>query len=146
MTAVLWLAVQLPPAPDWPLQDAFATVYEFVPRIVIASVIAYWLGEITNSFVMSRMKVASAGRRFGIRAVSSTLLGQLVDSVVFVTIAFVGITSGGVLLAAIASGWLFKVVYEVLALPLTSRLVCVLKRVEGRDHFDYGVDYNPLKV
>lgn len=146
MSAVLWLAVQLPAAPDWPLKDDFAAIYGFVPRIVAGSVVAYWAGEMTNSLVMSRMKARARGRGFALRAMCSTFAGQLVDSVLFVLICFVGIATTKVLVAAIVSGWAFKVLYEAAALPLTTRFVTFLKRVEGIDHIDYDVDYNPLKM
>ena len=145
MAGVLWLTVQLPPAQGWPLQDAFASVHLLVPRVVIASVAAYWAGELVNSLVMSRMKVRSKGRHLWMRTIASTVAGQLVDTVIFVLIAFLGIFPGGLLLTAIVSGWIFKVVYEAVATPLTYAIVGYLKRKEGVEHFDVHTNYNPLR-
>lgn len=146
MVAVLQVAIMLPPAPDWRTQEQFRAVHMAIPRIVIASVIAYWAGEIVNSIVMSRMKVLSKGRRLWQRAVSSTAVGQLVDSALFVVIAFAGKVNGRVLVAAVLSAWLFKTLYEIAVLPLTYRIVRVLKAREGIEHFDRYESYNPLKL
>lgn len=136
MAGMLWIAIQLPPAVGWNLQTEFAAVFSFVPRIVLASVAGYVAGELTNSLVLSRLKVKTNGRHLWMRTISSTIAGQLVDTILFVLIAFAGIFETGLLLAAIVSGWLFKVVYEVVATPLTYAVVGKLKRLEGIEHFD----------
>jgi uncharacterized integral membrane protein (TIGR00697 family) len=136
MAGVLWIAIQLPPAVGWNLQKEFAAVYSLVPRIVLASVIGYVAGELTNSFVMSRLKVITVGRHLWIRTILSTIAGQFVDTSLFVLIAFVGVFETGLLLAAMVSGWLFKVIYEAVATPLTYAVVGKLKRLEGIEHFD----------
>lgn len=136
MAFTLWIAIKLPPAIGWNLQNEFAAVHSLVPRIVIASILAYLAGEFTNSFIMSRMKVMTKGARLWQRAISSTTVGQFVDTVLFVLIAFGGVFSVSLLIAAILSAWIFKVVYEVLATPLTYIIVGKLKRLEGIEHFD----------
>lgn len=136
MAAVLWLAVKLPPAPGWPLQEQFAAVLGFVPRIVFASIAGYVAGELVNSLLMSRLKILTSGRHLWVRTISSTIAGQLVDTAIFALIAFVGVIPEATLIAAIISGWIFKVVYEAAATPLTYLVVNHLKRLEGVEHFD----------
>jgi uncharacterized integral membrane protein (TIGR00697 family) len=136
MAGVLWLAVQLPPAPGWPLQEQFAAVLGFLPRIVLASIAGYVAGELANSLIMSKLKVLTSGRHLWVRTISSTIAGQLVDTVVFALIAFLGVIPETTLLAAIISGWLFKVAYEAAATPFTYLVVNYLKRLEGVEHFD----------
>jgi len=146
MAMVLWIVVQLPPAAGWPLQDQFATVLGLVPRIVLASIIGYWAGEFSNSLVLAKLKVRTAGRFLWIRTISSTVVGQAVDTILFVLIAFAGIFPQGLLVQAIWSGYLFKVAYEVLATPITYAIVNFLKRVEGIDVFDRQTNFTPFSL
>lgn len=136
MAVVLWLAIHLPPASGWELQEAFSAVYSLVPRVVIGSIVGYLGGELSNSFVLSRLKVKTRGRFLWLRTISSTVVGQLVDTSLFVTVAFAGVFSTHLLIGAIVSGWVFKVVYEAVATPLTYLVVGKLKRLEGIEHFD----------
>jgi uncharacterized integral membrane protein (TIGR00697 family) len=138
------ITVALPPAPDWPNQKAFATVFEFVPRLVGASLVAYWCGEFANSFVLAKMKLVTKGRYLWTRTVGSTVVGQAVDTVVVMILAFGGSLSAGLIANLIVSGYAFKVVYEVLATPLTYAIVNFLKRVEGVDTFDYETRFSPF--
>jgi uncharacterized integral membrane protein (TIGR00697 family) len=138
------ITVALPPAPDWPNQKAFATVFEFVPRLVGASLVAYWCGEFANSFVLAKKKLATKGRYLWTRTVGSTVVGQAVDTVVVMILAFGGSLSAGLIANLIVSGYAFKVVYEVLATPLTYAIVNFLKRVEGVDTFDYETRFSPF--
>jgi uncharacterized integral membrane protein (TIGR00697 family) len=138
------ITVALPAAPEWPNQRAFATVFEFVPRLVIASLLAFWCGEFANSFVMAKMKIWTKGRMLWTRTVGSTVVGQAVDTMVVMVVAFAGTVSLKVIANVIVSGYLFKVVYEVLATPLTYAVVNALKRAEGVDAFDYGTSFNPF--
>lgn len=136
MSAALGVAIILPPAQGWEMQREFAAVNSVVPRIVLASVVGYVVGEFANSFVMSRMKVRSDGQKLWMRAVASTVVGQLLDTMLFVLIAFAGSLPTGIMAAAIASGWIFKVLYEVAAIPITYMVVRKLKALEGVEHFD----------
>lgn len=138
------VAVALPPAPEWRNQEAFATVFDFVPRLVIASLVAFWCGEFANSFVMAKMKIWTSGRMLWTRTVGSTVVGQAVDTLVVMVVAFAGTVSLKVIVNVIISGYLFKVGYEVLATPLTYLVVNALKRAEGMDPFDYGTRFNPF--
>ncbi len=136
MALVLWVTIRLEPAPGWPLQDQFAAILGFVPRIVLASVVAFAFGELINAAVLSRMKRRMRGKHFWVRAISSTVIGELVDTAVFASIAFWGVMPARTLGAAILSAWLFKVGYETVATPLTSLVVRRLKVLEGVDHYD----------
>ena len=136
MVAILWLSIKLPPATGWPFQKEFETVHSLLPRIVLGSVSAYLLGELTNSAIMSRMKLLTKGRLLWLRTVSSTIAGQFVDTFAFAVIAFGGVLPNDLLLKASLWGWAFKVAYEAAATPLTYLIVGWLKRREGVDHFD----------
>jgi len=139
------IARAVPPAAFWENQASFDAVFSHVPRIVLASILAYLAGEFTNSFVLARMKVASEGRNMGWRFIASTVLGQAVDTSVFVAVAFLGVLPGSALAPMIASGWAVKVAWELLALPLTLTLVGAIKRAEGVDAFDRNTNFSPFK-
>jgi uncharacterized integral membrane protein (TIGR00697 family) len=132
------VTVALPPAPEWHNQEAFATVFDIVPRMVVASLIAYWCGEFANSFTLAKMKIFTKGRYLWTRTVGSTVVGQAVDTVVLMIVAFGGQRNAMLILRLIVSAYLFKVAYEVLATPLTYWIVGFLKRSEGVDKYDYG--------
>jgi uncharacterized integral membrane protein (TIGR00697 family) len=138
------VAVSLPPAPGWPDQQAYATVFGLVPRFAIASLIAYWAGEFTNSYTLARLKLITKGRFLWTRTIGSTVAGQLVDTVFVIVIAFWGIEPGSKIVIMILSSYGFKVAYETLATPLTYLVVNRLKRAEGIDAFDRGTNFNPF--
>ena len=138
------IVVALPAAPDWPNQAAFATVFNFVPRIVVASLIAFWCGEFANSFVMAKMKMLTKGRHLWTRTVGSTVVGQAVDTALVIVLAFGGTLPAKTIVTLILSGYVTKVVYEVVMTPVTYAAVNFLKRKEGVDTFDYGTDFNPF--
>jgi len=138
------ITVALPPAPDWKGQEAFATVFGFVPRMVAASLIAYWCGEFANAFVMAKLKILTRGRHLWSRTISSTAVGQLVDSVIVMFLAFGGTISTSEILRLIGSGYLGKVLYEAAATPVTYLVVNGLKRAEGIDVYDKRTDFSPF--
>jgi uncharacterized integral membrane protein (TIGR00697 family) len=138
------ITVALPPAPDWPNQEAFATVFNFVPRMVIASLLAYWAGEFSNAFVMAKLKLLTRGRHLWVRTIGSTAVGQAVDTTVVMIVAFGGSLSVSLIATLIVSGYLGKVLYEAAATPLTYAVVNFLKRKEGVDVFDYATNFNPF--
>lgn len=138
------IAVALPAAPDWPDQAAFATVFHFVPRMVIASLIAFWCGEFANSFVMARLKVLTNGRQLWVRTISSTVVGQGVDTTIIMVVAFWGSLTPGLIGNLILSGYLGKVLYEVAATPVTYLIVNGLKRAEGVDVYDESTNFSPF--
>jgi queuosine precursor transporter len=146
MVAAIWLGGLLPPAPFWGGQAAYAQVFEQTPRILVASFVAYLVGEFANAFVLAKMKIATRGRWLWTRTIGSTVVGQALDSAVFVVLAFAGVVPGAVLGAIVAGQWAFKVAYETAATPLTYVVVAWLKRAEGVDVYDVGTDFNPLHV
>lgn len=129
-----------------PFARAFDLLFGLVPRIVLGSLLAYWAGEFTNSYVLARMKVQSRGRFFGLRAVGSTLAGEAVDTGLFLLVAFALVYPWPVLGAMFASNYVFKVGVEVVFLPLTTAVVNWLKRAEDEDYFDTHTDFNPFRL
>jgi uncharacterized integral membrane protein (TIGR00697 family) len=146
LAIIAGIVVALPPSPDWPHQQAYETVLGMTPRIVVASLLAFWAGEFANSFVLARMKVLTSGRHLWMRTIGSTAVGQLVDSVVVMFVAFLGVASLSDILRAIVSGYLGKVLYEAAATPVTYWVVNRLKRAEGVDVLDRDTDFNPFRV
>lgn len=146
MAAMAWVVVTLPPAPDWTGQEALATVFGQTPRIVFASIAAFWAGEITNAFVLARMKVWSGGRRLWMRTIGSTVAGQAVDSLIFYPLAFLGVWEARLVVQVLVTNYLLKVLWEVVLTPVTYRVVALLKRAEGVDVFDTGTDFSPFRT
>jgi len=142
----IWLGKILPPAPVFDGQTAYERILGNTPRFLLASFAAYLAGEFANSFVLAKMKIKTKGRWLWTRTIGSTLVGQAVDTVVVLSIAFVGVLPLSVLGLMMFFHWLFKCIYEALATPLTYVVVAYLKRKEGVDAYDYGVDFNPLRV
>ncbi len=136
MALVFWLVGIIPPAADWPHQQAYLTILGVTPRIVAGSLIAYFAGEFTNSWVLAKMKVLTRGRWLWSRTIASTLVGEGVDTVLFVWIAFYGALSGELLIAVIISNYVFKCGVEALFTPITYRVVNALKRAEREDYYD----------
>ncbi len=145
MTVVFLIVLRLPSPGFWQDQPAYETVLGFTPRLALASLIAYLFGEFANAVVLSKLKLLCAGRRLWLRTIGSTLVGQALDTGVFITVAFWGVVPGPVLTGMLAGQYLWKVSYEGLATPLTYLAVGWVKRREGVDAYDYGVNYNPLK-
>jgi uncharacterized integral membrane protein (TIGR00697 family) len=147
LTAItLGVVGMLPAAAGWEHQDAYMAILGQTPRIVVASLIAYFAGEFSNSFILAKMKVWTKGRHLWSRTIGSTLVGEGVDTLLFVTIAFAGTLPADLLLSIIISNYLFKCGIETLATPLTYRLVHFLKRVEREDYYDTDTNFNPFKL
>ncbi len=146
MVVAIWIGGRLPSAPFWQGQEAYNTILGFTPRLLVASFIAYLVGEFLNSFVLAKMKIATAGRWLWSRTIGSTLVGQLADSSIFISLAFLGVLPGPQLVKLIIAQWLFKSIYEALATPLTYLVVNTLKQLEGVDVYDRDTDFNPMKV
>lgn len=141
-----WAVIALPPAPDWPHQAAYVTVYGQTPRIVAASLAAFWAGDFVNSYILARLKVKTAGRFLWLRTIGSTIVGQGVDSLIFYPLAFLGEWPGALVLAVMTTNFLLKVGVEAAMTPLTYQVVGFLKRAEGEDYYDSGTDFNPFKL
>jgi uncharacterized integral membrane protein (TIGR00697 family) len=142
----IWLGGVLPAAPFWDAQEAYDTILGYTPRLLLASFLAYLIGEFANSIVLAKMKVATNGRWLWSRTIGSTLVGQGLDSLVFVSVAFVGGIPLAALISAVVAQWLFKSLYEAAATPLTYLVVNALKRHEGADVYDRDTDFNPLPM
>lgn len=139
-----WIGGLIPSAPFWENQDSYEVILGSTPRLLLASFVAYLIGELSNSFTLARLKVWTNGKRLWVRTIGSTVIGQGLDSAVFITIAFVGILSNADLLELIITQWVIKVIYEVVATPATYMVVKKLKESEGPDHFDDSISLNPL--
>jgi len=144
MSIVFTIVGVLPPARDWPNQEAYEQVLGMTPRIVIASLIAYWAGEFSNSYVLAKMKLFTSGRWLWTRTIGSTLVGEGVDTALFATIAFGGVLSSSLLSSVIASNYIFKCGVEVVFTPITYIIVGWLKREEEVDWYDRGTNFNPF--
>jgi len=143
--AVSAIVIALPADPDWHNQAAFITVFGILPRVLISSLIAFWAGEFANSFTMAKLKLLTKGRWLWTRTVGSTVVGQLVDTTLVITILFAGTFPVHKLVVIIVEGYLLKVAYEVLATPLTYLVIHMLKRAEGVDTFDTHTNFNPFR-
>ena len=137
-----FVVVSLPPSPDWDGQAALAAVFGQVPRIFLASIVAFWVGEMVNAFVMARMKVLTGGRMLWTRTIGSTVVGQGVDSLIFYPLAFAGVWETSLVIKVLVTNYLLKVLWEVLLTPVTYKIVAFFKRAEGLDVFDVKTDFN----
>jgi hypothetical protein len=148
MAFMAWVVVALPPAPGWGNQAAYEAVFGQVPRIVFASVAAFWAGEFVNAYVLARMKVATGGRHLWARTIGSTVVGQGVDSLIFYPLAFLGAEgwTTGLVVTVLFTQWALKVGWEVLLTPVTYAVVGWLKRAEGLDTFDADTDFTPFRT
>jgi uncharacterized integral membrane protein (TIGR00697 family) len=146
MALIYWVIGVLPPAPDWGNQQAYNAILGQAPRIILASLVAYFCGEFVNSFILAKMKIFTHGRRLWTRIISSSVVGQAVDTVLFVTIAFAGIIPVSSLVHMAVSNYVFKTCYEAAASPLTYSVCGWLKRVEQEDYYDHETNFNPFAV
>lgn len=146
MVLFIWIGREVPPAGFWPGQGAYEEILGQTPRILLASFVAYLVGEFANAFVLAKMKIATQGRWLWMRTIGSTLVGQALDSIIFVALAFGGGLPPWALLRLIAGQWAVKVAYEAAATPLTYAAVAWLKSRERLDTFDYHTDFNPIHL
>ncbi len=146
MAVMAWVVVALPPADGWIGQHAYERVFGITPRIVAASLTAFWIGEFANAWVMARMKLWSDGRHLWMRTIGSTIVGEGLDSLIFYPLAFLGVWPIELVGAVMASNYALKVGWEALLTPVTYRIVGWLKRAEGVDVFDRGTDFNPFHL
>ena len=144
MALMSWAVVAMPPADSWDGQPAYESVFGLVPRIVLASIIAFWAGEFVNSYVLARMKIWTKGKALWSRTIGSTVFGQAVDSAIFYPVAFLGIWETKDVLTVMVTNWALKVLWEALLTPVTYVVVGRLKRAEGVDIFDTDTDFSPF--
>ena len=131
---------------SWNDQNAYQAVFGQTPRIVFASITAFFVGELTNSYVLAKMKILTKGRFLWVRTIGSTIVGEGVDSIVFYPAAFWGIWSNELLLQVMLSNYLIKCAWEAVVTPLTYRAVSFLKRAEDEDYYDYKTDFTPFSI
>ena len=147
-TALLYLmgyiTIALPAAPGWHNQQAFATVFGFIPRILAASLVAFWAGEFANSYTMARLKLLTNGRKLWTRTIGSTIVGQAVDTTLVIILTFIGVVPLRTLGNMIVTAYVLKVAYEVLATPITYLVINWLKKAENADAFDHHENFNPF--
>lgn len=148
MALMSWVVVALPPAESWGGQAAYEQVFGQVPRIVFASITAFWAGEFANSYVLARMKVWTQGRHLWTRTIGSTVVGQGVDSLIFYPLAFWGAAewTHALVFKVLITQWILKVSWEALLTPVTYVVVGFLKRREGVDIFDEDTNFTPFRT
>jgi len=139
--------VYLPPADFWrDRQGAVAAVFGSTPRIISASILAFWCGSFVNSFVLAKMKLLTQGRWLWTRTIGSTLCGELVDTVLFTSIAFAGTMTRSELLGVMTTQYVLKSGWEVISTPVTYKLVNFLKRAEHEDYYDRDTNFTPFSL
>jgi uncharacterized integral membrane protein (TIGR00697 family) len=148
MAFMSWVVVALPPAADWGNQAAYEAVFGQVPRIVFASIVAFWAGEFVNSYVLAKMKIWTKGRMLWTRTIGSTVFGEGVDSALFYPLAFLGASgwTTDLVITVALTQWGIKTLWEAVLTPVTYAIVGFLKRREGVDVFDTDTDFSPFRV
>jgi uncharacterized integral membrane protein (TIGR00697 family) len=146
MSVVFLVVGKLPAAEGWEHQDAYRNILMYTPRIVIASLIAYFAGEFSNSTILAKMKIWTKGRHLWTRTIGSTLVGEGVDTVLFVLIAFLGTLPTGLLVAVILSNYIFKCSFEIIVTPITYLVVNFLKKQEEVDVYDHDTRFTPFSL
>jgi uncharacterized integral membrane protein (TIGR00697 family) len=141
-----WATLAFPPAPGWPHQAAYETVFGGTPRIVAASLVAYFSGEFCNSYVLAKLKLVTSGRLLWSRTIGSTIVGEAVDSAIFYPLAFLGVWQTDLVVRVMITNYLLKVLWEVLMTPFTYRIVNFLKRAEREDYFDRDTNFTPFSL
>ena len=144
MAFMSWVVVAMPPAQVWDGQAAYESVFGLVPRIVIASMLAFWAGEFVNSFVLAKMKIWTQGKHLWSRTIGSTFFGQAVDSLIFYPVAFLGIWETEAVLTVMLTNWVLKVLWEAVLTPVTYAVVGWIKAREGVDVYDDGTEFSPF--
>ena len=146
MSVVFMVVGALPSAPGWNNQNAYDLILGLTPRIVIASLVAYSAGEISNSYILAKMKIWTKGKMLWSRTIGSTLVGELIDSILFILIAFWGILPNSLIFTLIISNYLFKTGIEILFTPITYKVVSFLKNKENEDYYDTNTNFNPFNL
>ena len=141
-----WVIVTLPPAMGWNDQKAYETVFGQTPRIVFASLTAFFVGEFANSYVLAKMKVRTNGRHLWMRTIGSTIVGEAVDSLVFYPVAFLGVWDNALVMQVMISNYIIKVAWEAVVTPVTYKVVGFLKRAEEEDYFDRKTNFTPFSI
>lgn len=146
MSIVFIIVGKLPAAPDWGNQAAYDAILGLTPRIVLASLIAYTCGSFSNSLILAKMKLWTNGKKLWMRTIGSTVVGEFVDSTLFIMIAFLGVLPFSLLITLIISNYIFKTLVEVAFTPLTYKVVNFLKKKENEDYYDKNTNFNPFSL
>ena len=146
MSFMAYIVVHIPPASGWPGQEAYESVFGQTPRIVVASMLAFWAGELSNSYILAKMKIWTKGRFLWTRTIGSTLVGQGVDSILFYPLAFYAVWSEDMLVTVMLTNFALKVGWEAALTPVTYKVVALLKKAEHEDYYDTDTDFTPFSV
>jgi uncharacterized integral membrane protein (TIGR00697 family) len=141
-----FVIVAMPPEAGWPHQSAYETVFGQVPRIVFASLAAFWVGEFANAYVMAKMKLWTKGKHLWSRTIGSTVVGQGFDSLIFYPVAFLGIWETSAVITVMFTNFAFKVLWEAFLTPVTYKVVGALKKAENVDIYDEDTDFTPFSL
>ncbi len=142
----IYVAIQIPSAPFFANQEAFKSILGFTPRLLAASFIAYLIGQFANSMVLSKLKVRTQGKYLWMRTIGSTIVGEGLDSAIFITLAFWGVMPGAVVGQLVLTQWIFKVLFETVLTPATYFVVGILKKKENIDAYDKNISFSPVKL
>ena len=140
------VVVKLPPAAAWRGQEAYESIFGQTPRIVLASITAFFCGEFANSYTLAKMKIWTNGNALWSRLIGSTVVGEGVDSLIFYPAAFLFVWDTKLVVTVMTSNYVLKVLWEVIATPLTYRVVAALKRAESEDYYDRGTQFTPFSL
>lgn len=141
-----WVVVTLPPAKGWVHQDAYLVVFGQTTRIVVASLLAFFSGEFVNSYVLAKMKIYTTGKFLWMRTIGSTIAGEAADSIIFYPIAFYGFWPTDLVITVMITNYVLKVTWEVVATPLTYKVVGFLKKKENEDYYDKDTNFTPFSI
>lgn len=141
-----WVVLTLPPAEGWNGQEALRSVFGSTPRVIFASISAYWVGEFSNSYVMAKMKLWTKGKLLFVRTIGSTIIGTAIDSAIFYPVAFWGVWTNDQVIGVMLGNYALKVLWEAVATPMTYKIVGFLKRVESEDYYDYKTNFTPFSL
>jgi len=139
---IVWL---LPASPDWPYQQDYQNILWLTPRIILASLIAYFAWEFSNSYILAKLKIYTQWKKLWLRIIGSTVVWEFFDTMIFVLVAFYWLFWNEVIIAIIISNYIFKVWIEVLFTPLTYKIIWKIKKIENEDYYDYKTNFNPIK-
>lgn len=142
----IYISIHIPAAPFFAHQSAYADILGFTPRLLVASFVAYLIGQFANSLVLAKMKIATNGKHLWTRTIGSTIVGEGLDSLVFISLAFWGVMPGVAIGTLILTQWIFKMLFETVATPITYLVIGYLKKSEQIDVYDRETSFNPLKV
>ncbi len=146
MVVTIMIVGWLPAAQGRTFQQDYQHILWLTPRIVLASLVAYFAGEFSNSYILAKLKIRMKGKKLRVRTIGSTIVGEFLDTAIFIFIAFYGILGNDLLITIMISNYIFKVWVEVLFTPITYRVIHKLKKVEHEDYYDYDTNFNPFRM